>query len=65
MPVSVNIASAREKRAVGERPKLRLIRGKGMGTVEARKRPALTLVPRQTPSVFLFWISGLAAYSVS
>jgi predicted dehydrogenase len=46
MPVSVNIASAREKRAVGERPKLRLIRGKGMGTVDARKRPALTLVPR-------------------
>ncbi len=36
----------REKRAVGERPKLRLIRGKGMGTVDARKRPALTLVPR-------------------
>ncbi len=46
MPVSINAASEREKRAVGERPKLRLIRGKGMGTVDARKRPALTLVPR-------------------
>jgi len=46
MPVSINGASEREKRAVGERPKLRLIRGKGMGTVDARKRPALTLVPR-------------------
>jgi predicted dehydrogenase len=46
MPVSIDAASEREKRAVGERPKLRLIRGKGMGTVDARKRPALTLVPR-------------------
>jgi predicted dehydrogenase len=46
MPASINAASEREKRAVGERPKLRLIRGKGMGTVDARKRPALTLVPR-------------------
>lgn len=46
MPVAVKAASAHEKRAVGQRPKLRLIRGKGMGTIDARKRPALTLVPR-------------------
>ncbi|HUS81796.1 MAG TPA: hypothetical protein VM013_00890 [Dehalococcoidia bacterium] len=46
MPVSLNAAAERERRAVGERPKLRLIHGKGMGTVDARKRPALTLVPR-------------------
>ena len=46
MPVNVNATLEREKRAVGERPKLRLIHGKGMGTVDARKRPALTLVPR-------------------
>jgi hypothetical protein len=46
MPISLNAASERERRAVGERPKLRLIHGKGMGTVDVRKRPALTLVPR-------------------
>jgi predicted dehydrogenase len=46
MPVDVSASLERGKRAVGERPKLRLIHGKGTGTVEARKRPALTLVPR-------------------
>jgi predicted dehydrogenase len=46
MPVDVSATLDRNKRVAGERPKLRLIRGKGMGTVEARKRPALTLVPR-------------------
>ena len=45
MPVSVH-AAVRDKKAVGERPKLRLIRGKGMGATDTHKRPALTLVPR-------------------
>ena len=46
MPVSIDPVLEREKRALGARPKLRLIHGKGMGTAGAQKRPALTLVPR-------------------
>jgi hypothetical protein len=46
MPVSLNAAQERERRVAGERPRLRLIHGKGMGTLDTRKRPALTLVPR-------------------
>jgi predicted dehydrogenase len=46
MPADVNLALESERRVVGERPQLRLIRGKGTGAVDARKRPALTLVPR-------------------
>ncbi len=46
MPVSVRPVDELEKRAVGARPKLRLIHGKGMGTAGTQKRPALTLVPR-------------------
>jgi len=46
MPVAMNAGQERERRVAGERPKLRLIRGKGMGSIDERKRPALTLVPR-------------------
>lgn len=46
MPVNVDAALERDRKVVGERPKLRLIHGKGMGTIDARRRPALTLVPR-------------------
>lgn len=46
MPVNLNAATEPQRRVAGERPKLRLIHGKGTGDIEARKRPALTLVPR-------------------
>ncbi|MGD0115084.1 MAG: hypothetical protein ABSC13_03660 [Dehalococcoidia bacterium] len=46
MPISLDSAAEPQRRVAGERPKLRLIHGKGTGDVEARKRPALTLVPR-------------------
>jgi hypothetical protein len=46
MPISLNATAEPQRRVAGERPKLRLIHGKGTGDVEARKRPALTLVPR-------------------
>ena len=46
MPVTVAAVSERDRKAVGERPKLRLIHGKGMGEADAHERPALTLVPR-------------------
>jgi hypothetical protein len=46
MPISLDSASEPQRRVAGERPKLRLIHGKGNGQAETRKRPALTLVPR-------------------
>lgn len=46
MPISLDAAAEPQRRVAGERPKLRLIHGKGTGDAEARKRPALTLVPR-------------------
>ncbi len=46
MPTPLDSSIESQRRVVGERPKLRLIHGKGGDHVDARKRPALTLVPR-------------------
>jgi predicted dehydrogenase len=46
VPVNVVAQSGDCKEQVGERPKLRLIHGKGMGNIGARKKPALTVVSR-------------------
>jgi len=46
VPVNVAGQCGVDKGQVGERPKLRLIHGKGMGNMGARKKPALTVVSR-------------------
>jgi hypothetical protein len=46
MPVNVAAALGSEQDQARGRPKLRLIRGRGIGSVGDGKRPALTVVSR-------------------